>query len=101
MLDLTRDYAMAEGIAPELAIQYSDLSCISQFELLPEPLVGWIQNQGGLKIDGKPTTTNEDLVLSFRLLSNTPRYLSQWRKQHILLPRPISSHQKDAKMANL
>ncbi|KAL2861591.1 hypothetical protein BJX68DRAFT_260407 [Aspergillus pseudodeflectus] len=67
-LALRTECSLPSTIPTDLALQYSELTSIAEFDLLPEALTSWIQSQEGLKIQGKPISTNDELVLSFRLL---------------------------------
>ncbi|KAL3465027.1 hypothetical protein BJX64DRAFT_285894 [Aspergillus heterothallicus] len=67
-LALTTECLLPQTIAIHLAVKFSELTSILEFEYLPEALVQWIRNQDGLKIDGKPISTADELVLSFKLL---------------------------------
>lgn len=41
----------------------------NEFDQIPEPLLSWIKSQDGLKIDQKPISSKEELVLAYQFLS--------------------------------
>ncbi|KAL2824987.1 hypothetical protein BJY01DRAFT_256360 [Aspergillus pseudoustus] len=65
---VTNECSLSQAISIDLAIEFSELTSISEFDYLPEPLVSWLQAQAGLKIDGKAIDTIDELVLCFKLL---------------------------------
>lgn len=47
----------------------SDCDEISEWDEIPDPLVTWIQQQHGLKIDQKPISSKDELITACHLLS--------------------------------
>ncbi|KAK1146858.1 hypothetical protein N8T08_002179 [Aspergillus melleus] len=48
----------------------SDWDDLTQWEEIPVPLVGWVHQQDGLKIDKNPISSTDDLIEAYHLLWN-------------------------------
>jgi hypothetical protein len=60
-------HAIAQG--EYLSDSFDGWEWPNELDQIPEPLLSWIKSQDGLKIDQKPVSSKEELVLAYRFLA--------------------------------